>query len=527
MQRVYRRRRIVAGLVLLAILASVWWVASAALGAVRSVPVDVKGLRDGQMGLNAARAPEIRVPGSATRVKVDGVDVFETATRDGSRLLIRPPSLGEGKHRVSVTVSHALRPGRTATVDFRVDGVPPEVTVKPVGAVEHTKPVVVEGTVEAGATVRVGATPVAVHDRKYRIELPAPAPAEVVVTAIDPAGNEGTARVAVPSIQPPTRAVHMSATAWVTPFLRDPILKMLDEHRVNAIQLDVKDEAGEVGHGTQVPLAKEIGAAKNLFVLKDAADEIHRRGGRVIARIVTLRDPKLAQASWDAGRKEDLVQTPDGQRFGAYGGGFLNTASARVRDYTVALAVEAAQAGVDDVLLDYIRRPDGRVEGMLFAGLAAGDKEKALEDAIVRQVTDLQDRVRAAGARLGASVYGISASRPQEIAQDIPRMSQHLDFVSPMLYPSHWAKGEYNVADPNRMPGPITTKAVADFQKATAGSPAAVVPWFQDFSLGGVTYGETEVRAQLDAAAQLGVKDFLLWDAACTFTTAALDPQKA
>jgi len=527
MQRVYRRRRIVALLVLLAVVAAVWWLASTALGMLREIPIEVKGVRSGQMGLAAAAEPEIRVPRSATQLKVDGVDLLKTARREGSRMLVRAPAFGEGKHTITVMVSQTLRPQRSATLAVTVDAVPPNVTAQPVKAVERGQGVVVEGTVEDHATVRIGATQVAAHGGKYRAELPAPAPTEVIVTATDPAGNEGIARVAVPSVQPPTRALHMSALAWVTPSLRDPILKLLEEHRINSIELDVKDEGGEVGHATQVPLAKEIGAAKGLFVLKDAVDDIHRRGGRVIARIVTLRDPKLAQASWDAGRKDDLVQTPDGQRFGAYGGGFLNTMSARVRDYTTSLAVEAAQAGVDDILLDYIRRPDGNVDGMLFGGLPGGDKEKALEDAIVRQVTELQDKVRAAGARLGASVYGISASRPQEIAQNIPRMSQHLDFVSPMLYPSHWAKGEYNVADPNRMPGPITTKAVADFQKVTQGSPAALVPWFQDFNLGGVTYGQTEVRAQLDAADKLGVKDFLLWDAACTYTDGALDPQKA
>jgi hypothetical protein len=332
--------------------------------------------------------------------------------------------------------------------------------------------------------------------------------------------------VAVPTVPPHTRAVHMSAVAWVTPSLRDPILEMLQEGRINAIQLDVKDEGGEVGPRTKVPLAREIGAAKDRFVLKDAVDDIHRRGGRVIARIVALRDPKLAQASWDAGRKDDLVQAPDGQRFGAYGGGFLNSGSPLVRNYTADLAVEAAQAGVDDVLLDYIRRPDGDVQGMVFSGIDTGEnEEKAVEEAVVRQVGELQAKVRAAGARLGASVYGIAASRPQEIAQDIPLMSQHLDFISPMLYPSHWAKGEYGIADPNRSPGPITEKALVDFGKAVEGTPAAIVPWFQDFSLG-FTYGPTEVRAQLDAAAGLGVKDFLLWDAQCTYTRDALDPEK-
>ncbi|MEO5678549.1 MAG: putative glycoside hydrolase [Acidimicrobiales bacterium] len=527
MQQVYRRRRMVALVVVLAALVSVWWLASTVAGLVRQVPVEVKGLNDGRLGAAAAAAPEIRVPGGATRVEVDGAALLATAERDGSRVLVRPRPLGEGQHKVSVSVGRALRPDRSRTLVFTVDAVPPAVTAELVGAVEPGKGVVVEGTAEKGATLRSGTTKIDVRDGRYKVEVPAPAPAEVVITATDQAGNEGTARVAIASVQPPTRAVHMSALAWVTPVLRDPIMELLDQGRINAIQLDVKDEGGEVGHTSKVPLAREIGAAKDRFVLKDAVDDIHRRKGRVIARIVTLRDPKLAQASWDAGRREDLVQAPDGERFGAYGGGFLNSVSPRVRDYTTALAVEAAEAGADDILLDYIRRPDGNIDGMVFPGLKVGDsKEKAIEDAVVKQVTELQNRVRASGSRLGASVYGISASRPQEIAQDIPRLAQHLDFVSPMLYPSHWGKGEYGIADPNRSPGPITTKALDDFQEAIKGSPAALVPWFQDFTLG-VSYGETEVRAQLDAAAELGVKDFLLWDAQCTYTAAALDRQQS
>ena len=526
MQRVYRRRRFVALALVLAVLVLGWWLVSTALGMVRQVPLEVKGLRNGQLAAGPAAAPEIRVPRNATRLEVDGVDRIDSAERDGDRLLVRAPALGEGKHTISVTVGRFLRPARTRTTTLTVDAVAPEVTAKPLAAVADDQGVVVEGTVEKGATVRIGALEVDVDDGAYRAELKPPIPVEVIVTATDKAGNEATARVAVPTIQPHTRAVHMSALAWVTPSLRDPVLRLLEEGRINAIQLDVKDEGGEVGHQSKVPEARTIGAVKDRFVLKDAVDDIHNRGGRVIARIVALRDPKLAQAAWDDGRKGDLVLTPQGERFGAYAGGFLNAASERVHRYTTDLAVEAAEAGVDDVLLDYIRRPDGDLQGMVFTGLDDGEgEEKAIEDAVVRQVADLQVRVRAAGARLGASVYGIAASRPHEIAQDVPRLAQHLDFISPMLYPSHWSKGEYGIANPNESPGPITTKALIDFGNAIDGSPAALVPWFQDFTLG-ITYGEKEVRAQIEAAADLGVKDFLLWDAQCTYTADALDPEK-
>ena len=69
-----------------------------------------------------------------------------------------------------------------------------------------------------------------------------------------------------------------------------------------------------------------------------------------------------------------------------------------------------------------------------------------------------------------------------------------------MVYPSHWGPGEYNVADPNLQPADIVRASVSDFARVVAGSGAAVVPWLQDFSAGGVQYGPAEVRAQIDAA---------------------------
>ena len=53
-----------------------------------------------------------------------------------------------------------------------------------------------------------------------------------------------------------------------------------------------------------------------------------------------------------------------------------------------------------------------------------------------------------------------------------------------MVYPSHWAPGEYGVADPNAQPYDIVQRSLEDFQKDVRGTGARVVPWLQDFSLG-------------------------------------------
>lgn len=102
-------------------------------------------------------------------------------------------------------------------------------------------------------------------------------------------------------------------------------------------------------------------------------------------------------------------------------------------------------------------------------------------------------------------------------------MAEHVDYIAPMVYPSHWGPGEYGVDDPNSQPYDITFRSLEEFVEITDGTQSHVVAWLQDFSLG-VEYGPTEVRAQIDAARDAGVDNILLWDAATTYTTGALDP---
>ena len=46
-------------------------------------------------------------------------------------------------------------------------------------------------------------------------------------------------------------------------------------------------------------------------------------------------------------------------------------------------------------------------------------------------------------------------------------------------------------------------------------------PWFQDFSQHGVTYDSTKVKAQIKAAKEQGVKEYLMWNAQNTYTEGA------
>jgi hypothetical protein len=79
----------------------------------------------------------------------------------------------------------------------------------------------------------------------------------------------------------------------------------------------------------------------------------------VIGRLVCFRDPLLANAAWQQGRRDEVVQTPSGEPYAGYGG-FTNFANPDVRAYNIDVGVAGARAGIDDLLYDYVRRPDAR-----------------------------------------------------------------------------------------------------------------------------------------------------------------------
>ena len=322
---------------------------------------------------------------------------------------------------------------------------------------------------------------------------------------------------------PLTRAVHITGAAWAYKPKHDAVMALLKAHRINAIEVDIKDEDGIVNYASTVPLATTIGAVSKQYDVHAMVAEIHAAGGRVIGREVVFHDSKLASWSWAHGHRDDVLQTTSHQPWkGSYGDfAFTNFASPTVQQYNVDLAVEAAKDGFDDVLFDYVRRADGKLSEMYIPGLT-GTPEAAVADFVKKT----REAFTQAGVStfIGASVFGIAATRPKEIAQDIPAMAPYLDYVAPMVYPSHWGSDEYGLASPINHPYDIVERSLKDFQKDVKGTSAQVVPWLQAFSLDGVTYGTPEVLAQEKGAHDDGLDGFLLWNAGADYVADDLPP---
>lgn len=463
-------------------------------------------------------------------VALDGEPVGRAFDDDGS-VTVPLGGLGSGEHVLSVTQDASLlAPEVDERWSFTVDTQPPRITLDPIDVAVGDEPLTVSGHTAQTATVEVnGETADTGDDGGFRVRIDGSRAESITARAVDPVGNVAsvettTAWVPSRSDVETIRGVHVSIWGWSSSQLREPILRMAEQGRINTVQLDLKDEGGQIGYDSDVPLANEIGADLDAWDLEQAVEQLHARGVRVVGRIVAFRDPVLAEHAWQQGQPGMVVQRPEGTMYTGSYSGFTSFAHPDVRQYLYDLAEEAVHAGVDDILWDYVRRPDGPVEEYHF-GL---DDGTTASEAVASFVAEADDVITRYGAAHGASVYGIAATRPGQIAQNIPAMASHLDYVAPMVYYSHWGPGEYDVPDPNADPYAITRRSLEEFVSLVEDERARVVPWLQDFQLGG-PHGEAQVRAQLRAAADAGIDEWIMWDPSVTYTRSAYDarPQVA
>jgi hypothetical protein len=467
---------------------------------------------------------------------LDGDDVTADATRDDGVLRYPLDGLEDGPWTVSVVEADELEasesdaePEPVHEWTFTIDTEPPAIELtEPDGAVVAGQELTVAGTTEPGSTIAVGDhSTTADEDGAFELVLDTAPEGALELTATDPAGNtsdDEMSLVTVPSraTVDEIRSVHVSFCGWATPSLREPVLELIDEGLITAVQLDLKDETGYVGFDSGVEMAELVGADEPhcLVDLEAAVAELHALDVPVIGRIVAFADPVLAGWAWDNGERDWVIQTSGGDKFVGKYAGFSNFAHPDIVDYNVDVAEAAAAMGVDHILWDYVRKPDGPVEQFNFVGL-----ETTPEESIADFVRTADERLQPYGVQHGASLYGVSADRPTEVSQDVEVMADYLDYISPMIYPSHWGPGEYDVADPLHQPRDMVEATLEVWLEATEGRRARIAPWLED-SQYPVSLGFPDraryVREQIKGTYAMGIDEWILWDSSVKYTTSAM-----
>lgn len=283
------------------------------------------------------------------------------------------------------------------------------------------------------------------------------------------------------------------------------LVDYMTESGLNAVVIDVMDDDGYISWETQIPLAVEIGAHETK--IPDIAARIKYLKEKqiyTIGRIVVYADPLLGRS------RPDMA---------ILGGEFVDTRGIRwpdpynqkVWEYKVAVAQEAARVGFDEIQFDYIRFPEHRIAGYNYQ-VPVARRTEAIEGFLRYARRELAPTC----VFIAADVFGLTTSVEEgddmEIGQDYAGIARTVDYVLPMVYPSHYAPGTYGVADPNAQPGQIVYESLVGAQKRTWGmGPGLHRPWIQDFDYG-KHYTAADIEDQILGLARAGIYQWILWD---------------
>jgi hypothetical protein len=308
------------------------------------------------------------------------------------------------------------------------------------------------------------------------------------------------------------RGAHVTLALAGIPQRLDQYIAM-KRYGLNALEIDVKDENGDIGFPVNVQLARSIGSAKRYYNAQRTVARVHAAGLYLIGRIVTFEDPQLsANAPWSA------IRRADGSRWLTNAGlGWTNPYDRRVWTYNVDIAKAAARYGFDEIQFDYVRFPsDGDTTQIRYPGRHA----QPMGWTIPLFLKYARSQLEPLGVRISADVFGLSATRNLGIAQFPRRMAPFVDALYPMVYPSHYVSGEFGIVDPDSRPGTTVAYSLRDFRTKLRDRKAKLIPWLQDFSLG-QTYSLADVQDQIQSARLEHTKGFMLWNAAGLYTARA------
>jgi len=187
--------------------------------------------------------------------------------------------------------------------------------------------------------------------------------------------------------------------------------------------------------------------------------------------------------------------------------------------------------GFAEIQFDYVRFPDeppSRRANALFNGRREGEN---LRDGVRDGLAILQARTKALGVPFTIDVFGLTTSAKGDmgIGQVWEDLVTHSDAVLPMVYPSHYYRGEYGVPHPNADPYAMIHRAMKDAKKRSEALPgsAEIRPYLQAFTLGPPRYTPDMVRAQIRAAADLGITGWVLWNPRSVYERGQIVPDRA
>ncbi|MEG0987651.1 MAG: putative glycoside hydrolase, partial [Clostridium sp.] len=319
------------------------------------------------------------------------------------------------------------------------------------------------------------------------------------------------------------KGIYVSAYVAGSENLMDAVIQNVDDTEINSIVIDFKDDDGRITTPIDIPVFNELEACKTYVRdMKGLVQKLKEHGIYVIARVVTFKDPYLAEK-----KPEWSLKRADGSLYRDKKGlAWVNPYKQEVWDYLIEVGNQAADIGFDEVQFDYIRfATDSTMKEVVFD--EADTRGRSKTDIISEFTQFAYEKLTAKGLFVSADVFGAiigSEEDAESVGQIYGELAGHLDYICPMIYPSHYGDGNFGLDHPDMHP---YETILASLQKSreelarykTEEQPQAIVrPWLQDFTASYlqhyIKYGDEEIREQIRAVQDAGYDEWILWSAA-------------
>ncbi|MGN0728838.1 putative glycoside hydrolase [Treponema sp.] len=274
--------------------------------------------------------------------------------------------------------------------------------------------------------------------------------------------------------------------------------KIISDNRLNSVVIDMKDDYGLLRFEPESELLKQKGKVTQYKIdVKQVVDEFKKDGVYLIARIVVFKDRNLAAynngkyAVWNSATNKPWVgirgteSANDGSGQGTktvyYDENWVDPYSEEVWEYNVEIARELVSRGFDEIQFDYIRFPtDGT--NLNSAVYRWKDNGMVKEGALVSFLSYARKNIN---APIGIDIYGANGwyRSGTRTGQDVELMSEYVDVVCPMFYPSHFEQ-DFLEYPPNEERA-YRIYFYGSFRNTVIGRNRIIVrPWVQAFYMG-------------------------------------------
>ena len=307
------------------------------------------------------------------------------------------------------------------------------------------------------------------------------------------------------------RAIYVNRQKISSSERRKSVFSLIRQTGSNAVVVTIKDTRGELSIPIGHPFGQGIGAFRDEGMnrlLRDALKDFKSKRIYTIARVAVFKDGLLARK-----KPETALRSLASNRviLGTGDIPWTDPSTPSVQEYNLEVIRAAAQAGFDEVMLDFIRYP---ANALSLEGATPQERKHRLKT-IVGFLRKVAEVLAPHNVYVGASVFGSVCTMQSTgvVGQKLEEFAAAVDYVYPMLYPSQFqasAKYPRPVEQPYRL--------IRDNLRAAAtriGDSRKLRPWLQNFpddSSSRVPLRVEQIRAQIKASNDEGTSGWMLWD---------------